>query len=299
MPTLETHNGYPLWHYIPNRPAAVVFMILFIIATVYHGVAMIRHRLWFCIPFVIGGLFEIIGYLGRILAYNETGELIPYILQSIFLLLAPVFFAASLYMTLGRTVFHTIHTSTLAASQSASVASLTSLSLLPPRWITRIFVTADVLSFFIQGGGAGMLVKADSASSTKTGQNIIVGGLVFQIVAFAVFIISVGVFDLRCRRMAVPVAPRILPMLYVTSFLVMLRNIVRAAEYAGGQDGYLLLHEWVIYVLDGAPMLLVMGAFAAGYPSVLKKDTKNAPGMESVASNDVELGSQDQTQRRW
>lgn len=55
MPTLETHNGYALWHYIPNRPAAIVFVVLFALMTVFHGTVMIRHRMWFCIPFVIGG----------------------------------------------------------------------------------------------------------------------------------------------------------------------------------------------------------------------------------------------------
>ncbi|CAK7233497.1 hypothetical protein SBRCBS47491_008630 [Sporothrix bragantina] len=292
MPTLETHNGYALWHYIPNRPAAIIFVVLFAIATVYHGTALIRHRLWFCIPFVIGGVFEVIGYIGRILAYNQTGDVIPYILQSIFLLLAPVLFAASLYMTLGRVVLHTIH-------NASSGVSLSSLSLIPPRWITRIFVTADILSFFIQGGGGGMLVKATTASDTKTGQNIIVGGLIFQLVAFAVFISAVAVFDLRCRRLSIQPARFILPMLYVTSVLVMLRNLMRVVEYAMGQDGYLLQHEWPIYVLDGVPMLIVMAAFAAGYPSVLKQAPKNVTGgVTPINSYDVEMGERAANERR-
>ena len=56
MPVLETHNGYLLWHYIPNRPAAIIFCILFVILTFAHIFFMIRSRLWFCIPFVLGGI---------------------------------------------------------------------------------------------------------------------------------------------------------------------------------------------------------------------------------------------------
>ena len=56
MPTLETHNGYPLWEYIPNRPAAIVFAILFGCITIFHSYLMFRNRQWFCLPFVIGGL---------------------------------------------------------------------------------------------------------------------------------------------------------------------------------------------------------------------------------------------------
>jgi hypothetical protein len=56
MPTLQTHDGYVLWHYIPSRPAAIVFVVLFALATIGHGVKMIQKRMWFCLPFVIGGL---------------------------------------------------------------------------------------------------------------------------------------------------------------------------------------------------------------------------------------------------
>lgn len=55
MPTLELHNGYPLWHYVPNRPAAIIFFLIFGCSTIWHTVLLFRHRLWFCLPFVIGG----------------------------------------------------------------------------------------------------------------------------------------------------------------------------------------------------------------------------------------------------
>lgn len=55
MPTLETYNGYYLWHYVPNVAAAVIYAVLFLIITIAHTWKMFRHRTWFCIPFVIGG----------------------------------------------------------------------------------------------------------------------------------------------------------------------------------------------------------------------------------------------------
>ena len=239
------------------------------------------------------------------LAYDQTGELIPYVLQSIFLLLAPILFAATLYMTLGRVVLFTLNTVNDAAHSHHSVHAVvaaSSLSLFPPRCTIRIFVAADVVSFFIQAGGAGTLTQAKSGSLTKTGQYVIVGGLVFQLVAFAVFFASAVVFDVRSRKHGAtnPTAQKILAMLYATSLLVMLRNIVRAVEYATGQDGYLLVHEWVIYVLDGAPMLSVMVIFAVFYPSALQKNSK---GMQPVASSasgdDVELaGGRKSRERR-
>lgn len=59
MPTLETHDGYQLWHYIPSLPAAIIFTILFGVATFLHIFKMFQNRTWFCIPFVIGGFCKL------------------------------------------------------------------------------------------------------------------------------------------------------------------------------------------------------------------------------------------------
>ncbi|KAJ9136871.1 RTA1 like protein [Pleurostoma richardsiae] len=262
MPTLETHNGYPLWHYIPSLPAAIVFAVLFGAATFLHNYLMATRRTWFCIPFIVGGVFEIIGYVGRALAYNATGELIPYILQSIFLLLAPILFAASLYMTLSRVIF---------------AVRGEKYSFVPARWITRIFVFGDVFSFLIQGSGAGLLVKADTKSETNTGQNVIIAGLIFQVVIFGIFCLTALVFNVKFRRHGQLRRARNVPwqgiliMLYVTSAFIMGRNIFRVIEYAMGQDGYLLEHEWSVYVFDGVLMLFTMLFFAYKYPSRLNR----------------------------
>lgn len=62
----------------------------------------------------------------------------PYIIQSVFLLVAPALFAASIYMELGRII-------NLTDGDSRSIIGRTKL--------TKIFVTGDVLSFFAQSGG--------------------------------------------------------------------------------------------------------------------------------------------------
>lgn len=46
-------------------------------------------------------LVESIGYIGRILGHNDPTSLGPYVMQSLLILIAPAFFAASLYMVLG------------------------------------------------------------------------------------------------------------------------------------------------------------------------------------------------------
>ena len=59
-------------------------------------------------------------------------------MQSLLLLLAPAFFAASIYMSLARI------TQSIGAEDRCFIS---------PRWLTRIFVTGDVLSLLVVAGG--------------------------------------------------------------------------------------------------------------------------------------------------
>jgi len=57
MPQLEKYLGKVyLWPYIPNLPAAISFATLFLLLALAQTWKMYRTKLWFCIPFVLGGL---------------------------------------------------------------------------------------------------------------------------------------------------------------------------------------------------------------------------------------------------
>lgn len=45
-------------YYEPSMPAAILFLVLFGLATLGHSYQMVRTRTWFMIPFVIGGICE-------------------------------------------------------------------------------------------------------------------------------------------------------------------------------------------------------------------------------------------------
>lgn len=85
-------------------------------------------------------LVELIGYAARCQSSHETPNwtLGPYIIQSIFLLVAPALFAATIYMELGRIV---------------AMIDGEGRVMISKKWMTKTFVTGDVLSFFLQGGG--------------------------------------------------------------------------------------------------------------------------------------------------
>jgi hypothetical protein len=167
-------------------------------------------------------------------------------------------------------------------------------SLIRPRWITNTFVTGDVLSFFIQAGGAGILAKAKSASDTSLGEHIIVGGLIFQIVMFAVFMFVALHFNKRYKASSPPASSvpwqGCLYMLYLTSLLIMGRNIFRVVQYVMGGTGYLLVNEWPTYVFDGAFMLLTMGWFYLRYPPQLSM-TKTSTTVSADEEAGLEMAS--------
>jgi hypothetical protein len=59
-------------------------------------------------------------------------------MQGTLLLIGPLFFAATIYMMLGRTI---------------RLADAASISRISPRWCTRIFVAADISTLIVQGLG--------------------------------------------------------------------------------------------------------------------------------------------------
>jgi hypothetical protein len=103
----------------------------------------------------------------------------PYIIQNVFILVAPALFAASIYMTLGRII--------LAVKGEE-------YSVIRPTRLTKTFVIGDVLSFLIQGGSAGLMMQASLA---KYGQAMVVTGLFLQIIMFGLFAVTAVIFQVR------------------------------------------------------------------------------------------------------
>ncbi|KAJ5335912.1 hypothetical protein MYU51_020259 [Penicillium brevicompactum] len=254
-------EGFKLYHYNPSAGAAVAFAAVFGLTTVIHIWQLGRSRAWYFIPFLIGCFFETFGYLARYASAEETPNWTtkPYIAQSLMLLLAPAFFAASIYMILGRII---------------RLLNGASCSMVRPSWLTKIFVTGDVLSFLIQSGGGGMLATAKTASKIDLGNNMIVVGLLVQIIFFGFFILVSLVFHRRMLKTPLHAVgdtrlpwARYMKLLYLASALVMIRSIYRVAEYLQGSDGYLQSKEAFVYVFDAALMFICCLLFNIFHPS--------------------------------
>ncbi|CBF86676.1 hypothetical protein AN2355.2 [Aspergillus nidulans FGSC A4] len=159
---------------------------------------------------------------------SRTWFFVPFVIGGISLL------AASVYMFLGRIIL---------------ILQAESHALLRRKWLTKIFVTGDVLSFLLQGAGGG-IQSSGNLENMKTGEHIIVVGLFVQIFFFGFFIITASHFHWKIKKYPIPrsCTPDIpwskhLHVLYLASFLIMVRSIFRLAEYLQGNNGYLLHHE--------------------------------------------------------
>ncbi|KAF9728373.1 hypothetical protein PMIN02_008322 [Paraphaeosphaeria minitans] len=246
---------YVLWPYTPSTAGGAIACIVFCILTLLHCFRLFKNRTWFCIPFVIGGLFETIGYAGRAAAHTNLDNKTPYIIQSVLILIAPILFAASIYMILGRLILRT---------NSAAY------SIVRANWVTKIFVTGDILCFFMQSGGAGILVQANDNDGVKRGENVILGGLVLQILIFGFFVTVAATWHRRLSARPTSKSAdlpwtKYIWLLYAASAMITIRNLCRVVEYALGRNGYLTTHEWPLYVYDSLMMALTLVVCVAWY----------------------------------
>jgi hypothetical protein len=119
-----------------------------------------------------------------------------------------------------------------------------SYSVIRATWVTKIFVTGDILCFFIQSGGGGMLVQAKDAGGFKMGENIILGGLILQILIFGLFVVVASIWHRKMNAQPTAAATQVpwkkyIWFLYATSLCITARNLCRVIEYAMGQASLL------------------------------------------------------------
>ena len=227
-------------------------------------------------PFAV----ETVGYVGRALSHYNKTERGAYIMQALLILVAPALFAATIYMTLGRLI-RAMH------AEKHSIIKVT--------WLTKLFVTGDAMSFFIQGAGGGIMAGG-SSNSIKLGQDIILVGLFLQITLFSFFVLAAIIFHFRTRQYPTeqsrePALPweKIIWVLYAVSALILVRNIFRVAEYIGGRNGYLLSTEWPIYVFDAVLMAVTMATLFWWYPNMTRpKETCHLESLESHSVKNVD-----------
>ncbi|KAJ4355409.1 uncharacterized protein N0V89_003425 [Didymosphaeria variabile] len=243
---------WQMYRYIPSLAGAIIGMIIFFTLTLLLLWQWLRTRNHLLLFVIVGATCEVGGYAARTGSHFDNEAWGPFIAQGTLLLVGPLFFAATIYMMLGRTIV-------LAGGED--------VSLIKPRWYTRVFVGADIFTLVLQGFGASIMgtMKLNLALA---GEKIVIAGLALQVATFVFFLIAAIDFQIRMeRKAAVPSSHgtaastdwrKILWILYSVSSLVLFRCIFRLIEYAMGNAAYLIAHEWTLYVFDTVPMFLTV-----------------------------------------
>jgi len=243
------------------------------------------HSSCFSLPFPFSSLFhffpltssrrakfflsgEVLGYSTRIASSLQTPNytLSLFILQGSGPLLAPALLAATIYMSFGRLIF---------------ALNSQHLSTIPPRWLTVIFVTGDILGILVQGAGA-IVMSLGTLQDFFVGGYIVIAGLALLLFSFSVFLVLLVIFHYQMRRTPLPLPTSTsrslslptpaewqtdLKALYISSVLILVRSVTRLVEYSLGNNGWLLRNEWTLYIFDAVPMLAVLVGFNFVHPS--------------------------------
>lgn len=204
---------------------------------------------------------EIIGYGTRIpLVLKPVGQIGLHSCMHGSIIIAPVFNAAIEYILFGR-LMHAVGDQ---------------YSLIKPKLVAWIFIICDIFSLVIQSSGAGILTSSSTKpENAKTGENILLAGLAVNLVSFAIFCLQLLYFDYRTRK-SPPNFPsgslrqkgwrQFLYVIYLSSSLVLLRQIYRVIEFSQGFTGYLAVHEAYFYVFDTIPIFVSATIYVIFFP---------------------------------
>jgi len=264
----------PIAGYIPEVWPAVVAIVVFGILTAALWTHYARKAQRYALTLTIGGTCIVLGYAIRIGVHYNAYSIGVYSISTLFILLSPCAWFACIYMLLSR---------------MARYLDATDLLLLPANWITKIFVTSDVITFMMQGAGGG-LTASSNPSSADLGHKLAMAGLIIQAIALLLYTFLLLFWGYRLAskhpqkwRMGAghssnryakailsrqPVADwRILFWTIATSMVFWLwRSAFRIAEYNGGYNGTLMTTEWYFYVLDALPLAFGLSLFVFVWP---------------------------------
>lgn len=207
---------------------------------------------------------EVVGYASRSLSAKKDPYHITYfVLQYFFIVTAPVFITASIYMCPNKLI---------AWAQESGYAASKRRGWLRPRWILWGFVACDIVSTIMQVAGAAMTGNAESnRKDPTTANNILLAGLAFQSVGFLVFLSLFSAFIVSLSRdqafgLRLGGIRHFICALMFASLLIFLRILFRLAETAEGVFGFLMVHEAFFGALEFAPVIAAIITLALWHP---------------------------------
>ncbi|KAI3406298.1 RSB1 [Candida oxycetoniae] len=164
-----------LYDYNPNLAGNIIYLVVYALILLYVLLMVIKSRYWwFNVTFVCGFALEMIGFIGRVKAHDNTNVDSFYLMQIVCLTIAPAFIMAGIYFLFGQLV----------------VIHGRQFSVLRPMWYSYFFIATDVLSLIIQAGGGGAAsVAASQHTNAKPGTNTMIAGIAMQLFSMTIFLL--------------------------------------------------------------------------------------------------------------
>ncbi|KAI4273267.1 MAG: hypothetical protein L6R38_006376 [Xanthoria sp. 2 TBL-2021] len=276
--------------YVPSLGGNAFFLALFAIILISQIAAGIKWKTWSFTGCVFGGLvLEVIGYAARIQIHDNPFKSDPFLMYLVTLTIAPCFLTAAIYLSLSRII----------------LTYGTALARFKPRTYTIIFICCDVFSLVLQAVGGAIADTADTKSLEDVGINIMIAGLVFQVVSLTVFAALCADFFWSVRkhggvgRSALQARlPKSVGRFYffigslsLATLCIYIRSIFRVAELQGGFNGHLANDEVTFMILEGAMVGIASIVLTLPHPGMvfgqnwMMAKARAAAGHEKVASS--------------
>jgi len=275
--------------YIPSLAVTVVFTVLFSLSTFIHLGQAIRYKMWFLLLTAFtAGNFEIVGWAARTYSHFNPDKLMPYLIQTVSTINAPTPLVAAYFIILAEIIRR------LGPCYSR----------LKPKMYSIIFLTADIVALSVQGvGGAIAATAAGNHKDPTMGGRIMLGGIVFQMIAITAYMFLAIEFIYRYLNDKPFQRPnndpptgnyfldkRMKTMLFGTTFsslAIYVRSVYRTIELTDGWDGRIITTEIYFNIMDGAMIVLAMFCLNFFHPGPLLGPFTSVGKAESVIDDDL------------
>lgn len=141
-------------------------------------------------------------------------------------------------------------------------------SFLPPKVILWFFITSDVIATVTQVAGAALIgVKQSNREDPKIANDILLGGLAYQVFSMGVFVILTATFLWRARDAIKKARLSLFGLVFgIATVLIYLRTCFRLAETAEGLSGKLQTNEIYFACLEFTPVAIAALLYAGWHP---------------------------------
>ncbi|CAI6099823.1 unnamed protein product [Clonostachys chloroleuca] len=266
---------WSVYTYRPSLVANIALPIIFGILGLIHTYLGFRWKSWgFMVGMQLGSVSAIIGYGGRIMMYNDPFSFAAFIMQTLCLTIAPVFYTASIYVTLSKTV----------------IFFDPSLSRFKPKLFYWIFLPLDILCLILQSAGGALSSILDDPD---IGVGVSLAGLVLQVVVL--FFFGVAFTDYMVRYWMTGRASSFdwrikafLSGLAIAVILILARSAYRVAELRDGYHGEMMKHEIPFIVLEGVLIVLSGAALLFSHPGFVFSRPKGIP-VSSSSESEIDM----------